>query len=71
MKLIDELQKRFEVKNDRHLAMALSVSTPVISRIRNGKAAVSADFMIRVHEVYGLPIAEIKQLCAETTLEPA
>lgn len=69
MKLLDELQKRFEVKNDRRLAMALSVSTPVISRIRNGRHAASADFMIRVHEVYGLPIAEIKQLCAETTSE--
>lgn len=63
MKLLDELQSRFEIKNDRQLAARLELSTPVISRIRNGKSAVSADVMIRIHEVLGLPIAEIKGLC--------
>jgi len=63
MKLLDELQRRFEIKNDRQLAAKLDLSTPVISRIRNGKSAVSADVMIRIHEVLGLPIAEIKGLC--------
>jgi len=63
LKLLDELQSRFEIKNDRQLAAKLELSTPVISRIRNGKSAVSADVMIRIHEVLGLPIAEIKGLC--------
>lgn len=71
MKLLDELIARFNVKNDRHLAKELGISTPVISRVRNGKSAVSAEFIIRIHEVYGMPIAEIKALCAETTSEPA
>jgi len=63
MKLLDALQKQFDIRNDRHLAARLDVSTPVISRIRNGKCAVSADIMIRIHEVFGLPIAKIKELC--------
>ena len=63
MKLLDELQSRFDIKNDRQLAAKLDVSTPVMSRVRNGKCAVSADIMIRIHEVFGLPIAEIKELC--------
>ena len=63
MKLLDELQRRFEIKNDRQLAAKLNLSTPVMSRIRNGKSAVSADVIIRIHEVLGLPIAEIKELC--------
>lgn len=63
MKLLDELQSRFEIKNDRHLAAKLDISTPVVSRVRNGKCAVSAEIMIRIHEVFGLPIAEIKELC--------
>ena len=63
MKLLAELQSRFEIKNDRQLAAKLNLSTPVMSRIRNGKSAVSADVMIRIHEVLGLPIAEIKELC--------
>lgn len=71
MKLLDELIARFNVKNDRQLAMQLGISTPVVSRIRNNKSAVSAEIIIRIHEVYGMPIAEIKALCAETTSEPA
>jgi plasmid maintenance system antidote protein VapI len=63
LKLLDELQKRFDIKNDRHLAATLGVSTPVMSRIRNSKCSVSADIMIRIHEVFGLPIAKIKRLC--------
>jgi len=63
LKLLDELQSRFDIKNDRQLAAKLDVSTPVMSRVRNGKCAVSADIMIRIHEVFGLPIAEIKELC--------
>ncbi len=63
MKLLDELQSRFEIKNDRQLAAKLDVSTPVLSRIRNSKCSVSADMIIRIHEVFGLPIAEIKGMC--------
>ncbi len=63
MKLLDELQNRFEIKNDRQLAAKLGVSTPVMSRVRNGKCGVSADIIIRIHEVFGMPIAEIKGLC--------
>ena len=62
MKLLDELQSRFDIKNDRQLAAKLNLSTPVISRIRNGKSAVSSDVIIRIHEVLGLSIAEIKGL---------
>lgn len=64
MKLLDELEKRFEIPNDRQLASKLGLSTPVISRIRTGKSGVSAEVMIRIHEVLGLPIAEIKELSA-------
>lgn len=65
MKLLNYLREKFDIKNDRQLALRLDISTPVVSRVRNGKAPVSAEFMIRVHEVFDLPIAEIKQLCVE------
>lgn len=64
MKLLDELQKRFEIPNDRQLASRLGLSTPVISRIRTGKSGVSGDVIIRIHEEFGLSIAEIKELIA-------
>jgi len=62
LKLLDELQSRFEIKNDRQLSERLDVAPPIISRIRNGKSNVSADIMIKIHEVFGLSIAEIKEL---------
>jgi len=61
--ILDELQKRFDIKNDRQLSIKLGVAAPVISRLRNGKSKVSAEMMIAIHEVFELPIAEIKELC--------
>jgi plasmid maintenance system antidote protein VapI len=61
--ILDELQKRFDIKNDRQLSIKLEVAPPVLSRIRNGKAKVSAEVMIAIHEAFGLSIAEIKELC--------
>lgn len=61
--ILDELQKRFDIKNDRQLSIKLEVAPPVLSRIRNGKAKVSAEVMIAIHESFGLSIAEIKELC--------
>lgn len=63
MKLLDYLKEKFEIKNDRHLSMALEIAHPTISKIRHGKANVSAEFMIAVHEKFNMPIAEIKELC--------
>lgn len=63
MKLLDYLKEKFDVKNDRQLAIALGISHPSVSRIRNGHKKVSAEMIIAVHEKYGIPIAEIKQLC--------
>jgi plasmid maintenance system antidote protein VapI len=60
--ILDELQKRFDIKNDRQLSIKLGVAAPVISRLRNGKAKVSAEMIIAIHETFGLPIAEIKEL---------
>jgi plasmid maintenance system antidote protein VapI len=60
--ILDELQKRFDIPNDRQLSIKLGVAAPVISRLRNGKAKVSAEMMIAIHETFGLPIAEIKEL---------
>lgn len=63
MKLLDHLKDTFSIKNDRQLAIELKISHPTISKIKSGKAKVSAEFMIAVHEKFGLPIAEIKELC--------
>jgi plasmid maintenance system antidote protein VapI len=63
MKLLDYLIETYSLKNDRELSDKLDISTPVISRIRNGHTKVSAEMIIRIHEVFNIPIAEIKSLC--------
>ena len=64
MKLLDTLQEKYNLKNDAAISKALEVAPPVISRIRNGKASVTVDITIRIHETFGMPIADIKALCA-------
>jgi transcriptional regulator with XRE-family HTH domain len=63
LKLLDYLKETFNVKNDRQLALEMGISHPTISRIRRGHKKASAEVIIAVHEKYGIPIAEIKELC--------
>jgi transcriptional regulator with XRE-family HTH domain len=62
MKLLDYLQKTYDVKNDRQLAIKLGFSTPTLSKIRTGKYPVSADMIIAIHETFKMSIKDIKAL---------
>ncbi len=62
MKLLDYLQKTYDIKNDRQLALRIGFSTPTLSKIRTGKYKVSADMIIAIHEKFGMSIKEIKRL---------
>jgi hypothetical protein len=62
MKLLDYLQKTYDVKNDRQLAIKLGFSTPTLSKIRTGKYPVSADMIIAIHETFNMSIKDIKAL---------
>ncbi len=62
MKLLDYLQKTYDIKNDRQLALRIGFSTPTLSKIRTGKYKVSADMIIAIHEKFGMSIKEIKKL---------
>lgn len=64
MKLFDYIQQNYGIKNDRELADKLNVSAPVISRIRNGKCTISADVIVKIHEIFEIPIRQIKELCS-------
>jgi plasmid maintenance system antidote protein VapI len=62
MKLLDFLKLQFDIKNDRQLALALGVQAPAISKIRNGHSSITADFILKVHETFEMPIKDIKAL---------
>lgn len=62
MKLLDFLKQKFDIKNDRQLALALGVQAPAISKIRHGHSSITADFILKVHEAFDIPVKDIKAL---------
>jgi plasmid maintenance system antidote protein VapI len=53
-----------QLKNDASLARVLHIAHPRISKIRRGKLAISADVLLRSHEIGQIPLAELRQLMA-------
>lgn len=64
-KLLDFLRSEYEFRSDRQLGIALGISAPVMSKIRNRAVAVSAEVMILIHEKTGMTIADIKDFIKE------
>ena len=62
---IDQLAMRLRAKNDAALCRMLGVEPPLVSKIRHRRLAVGAPLLIRVHEVTGLAIADLRQLLGD------
>lgn len=60
--LISTLQSRYNLKNDAALSRALKVAPPVISKWRNGRLAIGDAQILRIHETFDMPVAEIRAL---------
>jgi len=63
--LLDALIERFELKNDAALSRALYLSPPMISKLRNQALPVSAAVLVRMHDVTGLSIRELRALMGD------
>jgi hypothetical protein len=63
--LIDTLSANLRIKNDAALCRLLEVSAPVISRIRTGSLPVSGSILLRMHEVSGLSIKDLRFLLGD------
>lgn len=64
-RLLDVLIINFRVKNDSALARMLDVSPPTISKIRRRRTPVGASLLIRIHEVCGLEIGDLRCLMGD------
>ncbi|MGZ5199817.1 MAG: helix-turn-helix domain-containing protein [Telluria sp.] len=62
---IDRLRAMKQLHSDAELCRVLQVPPPMISKIRTGRINVSAGLMIRIHEVFQLPIDELRRMMAE------
>jgi hypothetical protein len=64
-KFFDRLLGDLRLKNDAALARVLEVGPPVISKIRHGRLPVGSALLIRIHEVTGLSIADLRFLLGD------
>jgi hypothetical protein len=63
--LLDALIKHLGLKNDAALSRALELAAPLISKLRSQVLPVSAFVLVRMHEVSGLSIAELRGLMGD------
>lgn len=64
-RLLDVLRGNHGLKNDAALARALEVARPVISDIRHRRSPVGGALLIRMHEVFGLRIFDLRYLMGD------
>ena len=60
--LLDYLRREYSLPSDAALAEAMEVSPPAISKMRNGHTGLTASMMLRIHDVFGISIANIKRI---------
>lgn len=59
--LFDSLCRRYGAKTDVQLAILLGVGSPVICKMRRRVVPVSGSLLIRIHEITGISIHELKE----------
>lgn len=60
--MLDALLNHQRLKNDAALSRALDVSPSSISKMRSGRQSVTAVFLLRVHETFGIGFRELRNL---------
>jgi hypothetical protein len=63
--LLDTLREKMHLKNDAALSRMLEVAPPVISKVRHRRLPVGASLLIRMHEVTGMSIRELRDLMGD------
>lgn len=63
--MLDEIMRRLQLKNDAALARLASLGPATISKIRHGRAPISASILIRFHEAFGISINEMRSLMGD------
>lgn len=62
--LLDSVIALQRLKNDSELSKMLMLAPSSISKIRHRRAPLTAGVMLRMHEAFDIPIAELKRLQA-------
>lgn len=62
--LLDGVMARQCIKNDAELSRCLQLAPSSISKIRRRRVPVSDGVLLRLHDAFDIPIAELKKLQA-------
>lgn len=63
--LLDTLLGKMQLKNDAALSRMLEIAPPVISKVRHYRMPIGASLLIRMHEVTGLSIRDLRDLMGD------
>jgi hypothetical protein len=65
--LVNGLIDHMVLKNDAALARLLCVHAPILSKVRNGRAPVTAGLLLRMHEKTKLPVSKLRTMMGVKT----
>ncbi len=58
--LLDAVAVILSTRNDAALSRALGVAPPVVSKLRRHRMPVGASFILKCHEIAGMPVATVR-----------
>lgn len=67
--LLDILLDKMRLKNDAALCRLLEIKPPVISKIRHQRVPVGAPLLIRMHELTGMSIRDLRDLMGDRRMK--
>lgn len=63
--LLDNLLAHLDLRNDAELSRKLVVGPSVISKVRNRRAPLSSELLLRMHEISELSVKELRVLMGD------
>lgn len=64
-RVLDQVSEKLGLSNDVALARALKIAAPLLDRIRHGQTPLRASILLRINEVSGLSMAELRSLMGD------
>ncbi|MEC4717923.1 hypothetical protein RY831_02060 [Noviherbaspirillum sp. CPCC 100848] len=68
-RMLDVLLRRLQLANDDALCAELHVAPFVIARIRSGQSPIPPSLLIRINELSGINVRELRQLMGDRRRE--
>ena len=60
-RFLDELKDQFKIKTESELAKFMGIKWSSLYKVRNGYSFFGPSYILSVHEVFDIPIKEIKE----------